>query len=269
MSAGEMGKKKWGMVYWNIDFLEHIHALYGIDQRNVLRGGHDHRAFAQPSAQPSPPLGPPAERRLTIDNNLLHNAQLNITGARRQIEDEHIQLAPLDLMKQLLQRLHDHQAAPDDRLLLADQISDAHALDAIVLHGDKSSLVGQPGLARFRQVQQSRDRRPEDVRVEQPGPAPLPRERQTEVDGERGFSYAALGAGHGDDLGDPREAPGLGRCVLRPREEFGARRGVREAERVFVVGDGGGGEAPERGEVGRPHFSGAGGGTDSGGVVAG
>jgi len=42
--------------------------------------------------------------------------------------------------------------------------------------------------------------------------------------------------------------------VLRSGEEFGARGGMGEAEGVFVVEQGGGGEAPERGRVERVHF---------------
>ncbi|MCY1381865.1 hypothetical protein D9M69_698240 [compost metagenome] len=55
--------------------------------------------------------------------------QLHIPRARRQIDQQHVQLAPFHLIKHLLQRAHQHGAAPDDRLALLHHQAQRHDSD--------------------------------------------------------------------------------------------------------------------------------------------
>ena len=66
--------------------LEHVDALLGIDQRNVLRrGDHD----------------------CTGNRDLLRQGQLGITCTGRQVDDEVIEVLPVGVVEQLLERLGD------------------------------------------------------------------------------------------------------------------------------------------------------------------
>lgn len=57
----------------------------------------------------------------TVDVDELTQAQRDVSRARRSIDHEHVEVvaartcAPVDIKEQLLNRLHDHHASPDDR----------------------------------------------------------------------------------------------------------------------------------------------------------
>ena len=59
---------------------QHIDCLLGVDQRQILRGRDDHRAGQR---------------------HLLNEADLDIAGARRQIDHEDIEFAPVAFAQQL------------------------------------------------------------------------------------------------------------------------------------------------------------------------
>ena len=46
--------------------------------------------------------------------DLLGQGQLRVARAGRQVDDHEIELAPLDVAQELVERLQDHRAAPDD-----------------------------------------------------------------------------------------------------------------------------------------------------------
>jgi hypothetical protein len=51
---------------------------------------------------------------------------LRVARARRQIDEQIIELAPLHRLKELLDGLRDHRPAPDDRLIAIEQEAHAH-----------------------------------------------------------------------------------------------------------------------------------------------
>ena len=96
------------------DLLEHLQALARIHQRDVLRRGDDHRAG---------------------DRHVLRQRQLDVAGARRQVHHQIIELVPVRLVQQLVQRLGHHRAAPHHRRVLdVDHEADRHRLQAVIRH---------------------------------------------------------------------------------------------------------------------------------------
>jgi hypothetical protein len=49
------------------------------------------------------------------DRHLLREGELDVAGARRQVHDEVVEVAPLGLGEELLERLRHHRAAPHHR----------------------------------------------------------------------------------------------------------------------------------------------------------
>jgi multidrug efflux pump subunit AcrA (membrane-fusion protein) len=70
-------------------------ALARVEQRDVLRRGDDHRAGQR---------------------HALAQRELDVAGARRHVDEQVVQVAPVGLAQQLLQRLRGHRAAPDHGL---------------------------------------------------------------------------------------------------------------------------------------------------------
>ena len=71
----------------------------------------------------------------TSQGNGLGQGQLNISGAGRQIDDEIVQVAPVDVEQALLQRLGGHWPAPDQRLVRLHEQPHRHELQAGSLRG--------------------------------------------------------------------------------------------------------------------------------------
>lgn len=59
----------------------------------------------------------------TIKLNLLGDCELDVSRPRGQVEDEHVEPAPVYLVEELLQRLLDEQAAPCDGRVGGDEIA--------------------------------------------------------------------------------------------------------------------------------------------------
>jgi hypothetical protein len=95
-----------------LEQLEHVERLARIQKRHVLRGGDDDRPRH---------LGFLAQR---------HG---DVPGAGRQVDEEDVELPPLHLRQHLLQRAHQHRAAPDHGLFLGQHEADGHAGDAMGL----------------------------------------------------------------------------------------------------------------------------------------
>ena len=92
--------------------LEHRERLADVAQRHLLGRRHEDGA---------------AER------HRLGEGQLRVGGARRQVDDEVVEIAPLDVAQELLDRAADERAAPDDRLALGHEELDRDALHAVAL----------------------------------------------------------------------------------------------------------------------------------------
>jgi hypothetical protein len=95
------------------DLLEHLEALARVDERDVLGRGDDDGAR---------------------DGHLLRERELDVAGAGRQVDHEVVEVAPLGLAEQLLERLGHHRAAPDHRRVRLDEEAHAHRLDSVTLH---------------------------------------------------------------------------------------------------------------------------------------
>ena len=54
--------------------------------------------------------------------------QLDVAGAGRHVDDQVVEVAPVGVLQQLLERLRDHRAAPDHRRVGVDQEADRHRL---------------------------------------------------------------------------------------------------------------------------------------------
>ena len=127
----------------DLDLLEHLEGLAGIQQRDVLGGRHDHG---------------PAHR------DALAERQLDVAGAGREVHDQIIHVPPARVVQQLLQGRGDHGSAPDHRCLLVDEVADGDGLDAVA----HERLEGFPveGLGLALGAQHARLARAVDVRVE-------------------------------------------------------------------------------------------------------
>ena len=87
----------------NAHFLEHLEPLARIDQRDVLRRRDDHRAGHR---------------------HFLRERQLDVSGAWRHVDDEIVQLAPVGILEQLLERLRHHRSPPHHRRIRIDEKAD-------------------------------------------------------------------------------------------------------------------------------------------------
>ena len=96
-----------------LELVEHVDPLAGIQQRYILRCANNNCA---------------------VHMGLLRQGHLHIAGAGRQIDDQHIQCAPLHLHHHLLQCAHQHRTAPDHRLIVVGHQSDRHHCHAKVAH---------------------------------------------------------------------------------------------------------------------------------------
>ena len=157
--------------------LEHLDALLGVQQRNILRGGDDHRAG---------------------HGHALAQGELDVARARGHVDDEVVQVFPVGLAQELLQRLGGHGAAPDHGFVLVHQKADGHDLHAVVferLHGlavvaFRAAVDAQHhGLAGA-----------VDVGVEHAHAGTLGRQGQGQVGGGGALAHATLARGHGNDV---------------------------------------------------------------------
>ena len=69
------------------------------------------------------------------------SVQLNISGTRRHIHDQVIEIAPIGLRQQLLQCLRDHRSAPHHRLIGVNQQADRAHLQTMVFHRLERAIV--------------------------------------------------------------------------------------------------------------------------------
>ena len=161
----------------HLDLVEHRDASTGVDQRQILRRRHDHRAG---------------------ERHVLSHGQLGVAGARRHIDDQHVQFAPHDLAQELVQRRHHHRSAPDHRRALVDQEPDRHHLDAEAFERNEPLAVRR--YARFGiEAEQLGHGRPEQVGVENANGKSELRKPDGEIAGDGRLAHAALAGGDRDD----------------------------------------------------------------------
>ena len=163
----------------DLDLLEHLEPLAGVEQGDVLGRGDDDGAG---------------------DRDLLGQGQLGVAGARGQVDHQIVEVGPVGVVEQLLQGLGDHGAAPDHRGLLVDEEADGHGLEVVAVHRLQGLAVD--GLRLAGDAQHARLGGAVDVGVEDADLGPLSGQGQRQVDRGGGLAHAALAGGHGDDVLD-------------------------------------------------------------------
>ena len=163
----------------DVELLEHLQRLARIQGGDVLRRGHDHRAGHR---------------------DLLRHGQLDVAGARRQVDHQVVEVAPAGVVEQLGQRRGRHRPAPDHRRVLVDQQADRHRLDAVRAHRLDGLAVGTVGPAR--QAQHRRHAGAVDVGIQHAHRQPFRGQRQRQVHRGGGLAHPALAGADGDDVAD-------------------------------------------------------------------
>jgi len=92
------------------DPLEHLRAAQGIAHRHFLRCGDDDRG---------------------TDVHRLGERELRVARPRRQVHQKVVQLAPVNVLHELSDHLHDDGPAPDRRRVPFDDERERHELHAV------------------------------------------------------------------------------------------------------------------------------------------
>ena len=138
-----------------------------------------------------------------------------------------VELAPVDVLEELLKRLVEHRAAPDDGGILLDEESDRHHADAVV-RGQRDQLaVGVHARALGSEAQHPRLRVAPHVRVEHAHLLAVGRQSRREIGGHARLADAALARADADDVAH------LGERALGQR----AASELAPQRRLLVVGE--------------------------------
>ena len=151
------------------NLFKHLDALLGIQQRNVLRRRDDHRAR---------------------HGYTLAQGELDVARTGGHVHNQVIQIAPIRLAQQLLQRLRCHRAAPDHGFVLSHQKANGHDLHTIVfqrLHG-----LAVVALGATIDAHHHRNAGAVDVGIQQAHAGPLGGQSQGQIDGRSALAHAAL-----------------------------------------------------------------------------
>ncbi len=161
----------------------------------------------------------------------------DVAGPRRHVHDEHVDLAPVDVGEELLERAVEHRPAPHHRLVAAlEEEADRHQLQ-VVLHRRHDQLVHRD--RSLPDAEHVRDRVPVDVRVEHADAVAELRERDREVRGERRLADAALAAGDREHAAvgrKPDHAVALGRAAAQLLRQRLPLLGRHHVERELDAG---------------------------------
>ena len=102
----------------DVELLVHRHRAAAVGERHLLRRRHDDRAG---------------------DRNGLAEAERDVAGARRHVDDQVVEIDPAHFAEELLQRAVQHRPAPDDRRVVAGQEAHRDDLQAVLLGRHESS----------------------------------------------------------------------------------------------------------------------------------
>src|SRR5690606_255067 len=97
---------------------EHLDAAAGVEQGHVLRGGDNDGA---------------------ADRHRLRQAELDVAGTRRHVDDQEVELAPHGVVEDLVEGTNDHRSTPDHSLVVIYEETDRVALQSV--RGDGFHLV--------------------------------------------------------------------------------------------------------------------------------
>ena len=158
-----------------------------------LRGRHEHRLCARQEL---------AER------------DGDVAGAGRHVHEERVELAPVDVREELLERAVEHRPAPHDGRVVLEEEADRHELE-VPANGRHDHLVDDDrALADAEHV---RDRMAVDVRVEDPRTVAEGRERGGQVRRQGRLADAALSARDREDARALVERDPFVRSLTPPR----------------------------------------------------
>jgi len=107
----------------DVDFLEHGDAFADDAEGGFLGCGDDDAA---------------------VERSGLAKGELGVAGAGREIDEEVIEFAPGDAVKELLDGLDDHGSAPNDGRIAFDEEAHGHEADAVIGRGNEF-FVGADG----------------------------------------------------------------------------------------------------------------------------
>ena len=165
--------------------LEHVHALFHVREGDRLGRRDDDGAFHR---------------------NVIHQGDVDVAGARGQVDEQVVQRAPLDLQDHLLEGAAGHRPAPDERLAGLGEIPDGHPLDPILLDRDEEFLALLLTGFSFRlqvfRAGHDGHGRPIDIGVGETDPVSQARQRDGEIHRNGGLAHAALAGGHRNDVRD-------------------------------------------------------------------
>src|SRR5579859_2059141 len=130
------------------------------------------------------------------DSDGLNEGELHVAGAGREVDDEVIELAPLDTPQELRDDAVQHGAAPDHGLVAGIQQAHGDHFHAGDLDGDDAFFRG--GLGLLEGAEHDGDVGAVDVGVHEADFVAELHESEREIDGYRGFADAAFSAGDGD-----------------------------------------------------------------------
>src|SRR5580765_230011 len=104
-----------------VHLLEHRDAATHVGERDVLWRRHDDAAG---------------------ERDLLRDRQLDVPRPGRQVEDQDVELAPLDVPQELRDELRHHRAAPDDGRRLPEEHPHRDDAETVLLHRDYPPILG-------------------------------------------------------------------------------------------------------------------------------
>ena len=176
-----------------VDLAEHFHAFSGIEQRQVLGRGHDHRS---------------------CNRHFLRQRQLDVARTRRHVDDQVIEIIPRRLGDQLQQRTRNHGAAPDHGGIVIGQEGHRHHFDAMGLDRHEPFLITNLRPSPFGNAEHHALAGAIDIRIQDAYARTLAGQCQRQVGGGGGFAHAALARCHGDDVLDVGHAGHLGLALV-------------------------------------------------------
>ena len=106
----------------DVQLLIHPHGAAAVGQRHLLRRRDDDRAD---------------------DRHGLAQAERDVAGARRHVDDQVVEIVPGDIAEELLDRAVQHRPAPDDRRIVVGQKPHRDHLDAVLLRRHDLLAVGR------------------------------------------------------------------------------------------------------------------------------
>ncbi len=160
---------------FDVDLTEHFDGFADVGKGDGGRRGDDDRAG---------------------DGDRLDERELDVAGAGREVNEQVIELAPLDAAQELRDDAVEHGAAPDHRLVAGVEQTHRDHFHAGDLHGDDAFIGG--GLRLLQSAEHDGDVRAVNVSVHEADFVAEFDEGESEVDCDRGFTDAAFAAGYGD-----------------------------------------------------------------------